>query len=277
MRKSLYIGVLAVVLGGAQGHAAGYDDFAAGVSALNRGDTDMAIARLSAALADGDLNAALVPEAYYDRARAYLGKRNCAAAVADLDSAIKLKPAYPAVFIARGAAHWCLNDLNAAIADYSSAIALRPDANLYAGRGRLHWEKAEFADAAADYGQSVKLKPKIVYYVLWLELSRLRAGTLDASAAQSDIEPLDLDGWPKPVFELFLGKASPESVMQSAAKADATAVTGQTCEANFYTAEWRLAQHDMESAKPLLQAAIDQCPKNFVEYSAARVELGRLK
>lgn len=277
MRKSLYVGSLIVVLGGLSAQAAGYDDFALGVSALNRGDADTAIAQLSAAIADGDLSAGLLPSAYFDRARAYLAKANCAAAAADLGSAIKLKPDYPDAYILRASANRCLNDVDAAIADISSAISLRPNADLYAGRGRLHWEKSEFADAAADYGQSAKLKPKEVYSVLWLEMSRLRAGTLDAAAAQTDIEALDLEGWPKPVFDLFLGKTSPETVMKTAAKANTADIVGQTCEANFYTAEWRLAHHDSESAKPLLQAAIDQCPKTFIEYSGARVEMRRLK
>ncbi len=47
----------------------------------------------------------------------------------------------------------------------------------------------------------------------------------------------------------------------------------QQCEANFYIAEWDIAQGQTDDARPLLKDASGNCPKNFVEYSAGRFDL----
>jgi len=50
----------------------------------------------------------------------------------------------------------------------------------------------------------------------------------------------------------------------------------QNCEAIFYIAEWRLVRGDRAGAKPMLQKAVNDCPKTSVEPLMAQQELGKL-
>jgi tetratricopeptide (TPR) repeat protein len=257
--------------------AAAYDDFARGISANLQGDTALAVTSFSAALAAGDLNPTLLPTAYRGRAIAYLREGECKSASGDLDEYIRLKPGDVQGLELRGDAHACAGELAAADADLSQVIALRPDRAAYWNRGRLRWRLKNFGAAADDFSQVVHLQPENSYAVLWLELSRARGGTLDPKVGARDIDQLDSRDWPAPLIKLFVGEAKQEDMAAAALRGDAKVVANQQCEANFYIAEWWLAQKDATSAKPLLEAAAQNCPKNFVEYDGARFELSVLK
>ena len=91
MRRLWTGGLLWLALSATGASAAGYDDFASGLSAVVNGRSDKAIGFFTRALAAGDLNANLVPVAYLGRAQAHLFKNECDQAVADATSALKLK------------------------------------------------------------------------------------------------------------------------------------------------------------------------------------------
>lgn len=266
-------------LGGAccAASAAAYDDFARGISANLQGDAPLAVTSFSAALAAGDLNPTLIPSAYRGRAIAYLRQNQCKPAIADLDAYIRLKTADVQALELRGDAHACAGDLQAADSDLSLAIAAKPDRAAYWNRGRLRWRMKKFAGAADDFAQVVTIEPQNGYVVLWLELSRARAGTLDPKVGAHDIDQLESRDWPAPLIKLFVGEAKQEDMAAAALRGDSKAVPNQQCEANFYVAEWWLAHQDAASAKPLLEAAAQNCPKNFVEYNEARFELSQFK
>ena len=61
---------LALCLAASGALAAGNDDIARGLSAVNRGDNSQAIVFFSSALASGNLEPGLAQIAYFDRARA---------------------------------------------------------------------------------------------------------------------------------------------------------------------------------------------------------------
>jgi lipoprotein NlpI len=275
VRQLLLALFLAVVCGAAQ--AAGYDDFAHGLSANAQGLNDSAIASFSAAIAAGDLNPALLPMAYRGRAVAYLRKQQCASALPDLDKALQLNPGYADFLWLHADAAACLNKFDAALADYAALVAAKPDTNVYWQRGRLRWRMADFAAAAADFSHVTQLNPKFAYGVLWLELSRARAGALDSAVAAADMDRLNVSDWPQPLLALYAGTSKPEEVAAAAAHGDTAVVPHQQCEADFYLAEWWLARQDAATAKPLLQRAADQCPHDFVEFTAAGIELARLR
>jgi lipoprotein NlpI len=277
MLRRFLVCSLLLLIGMATAVAAGYDDFARGLSANNRGDADQAITSFTVALKAGDLNSKLVPVAYVQRAIAYTRKAECALAVSDLTEAIKLRPDYLEAYGLRGYANECTGDGAAAVADYTQAITIKPNAEFYAVRGQARWSAGDFAGAVDDLAQGVKLVPKATYWVLWQAMAQTRAGTFDANGLADEISALDLDGWPDPVLDLYRGKSKPEDVARAAGVGDAKAVTGQRCEANFYTAEWWLAGHNEMAARPLLLDARANCPHDFVEYFFTNVELKRLK
>ena len=257
--------------------AAAYDDFARGISANQQGDAALAVTSFSAAIAAGDLNPTLLPAAYRGRAIAYLRQKQCKPALPDLDEYLRLIPGDVQGLELRGNVHACLGALVAAESDLSQAVVAQPNRDTYWARGRIRWRMQNFLGATDDFAHVVEHQPENAYAVLWLELSRARGGALDPKVGEHDLDELDNRDWPTPLIRLFVGEAKPEDMAAAAARGDADKISNQQCEANFYLAEWWLAHNDTASAKPLLQAASDKCPKNFIEYDGARFELSMLK
>jgi len=264
-------------LGATGVRAAGYDDFAQGLSAFNRGDNDRAIALFTSALAAGDLNANLVPVAYLDRARAQLIKGDCASAIPDLSAALKARPDNLEALHIRGDAERCAGSPESAIVDYTQAIALKPDASGYWGRGLSRWDIGDFADAATDFASAAARNPKWPYPILWFDMARFRAGAFGPAEVRESIANLNVDDWPGPLFDLFAGNATPDDVFHAAADGDPKIAADKRCEANFYVGEWWLLKKNPDAAKPLLQDAATNCRHDFVEYFAAATELKRIK
>ncbi len=255
--------------------AAGYDDFARGIAANQHDDSIAAVTAFTAAIAAGDLSPRLLPQAHRNRGLAYLRLRRCDLALADLDTALTLKPGDYDTLGIRANAHACARDFAAAFADYATMIEKSPTADAYAARGRLRWRTGDFAGAADDYAQAVRLHPKDGYAVLWLEIARIGAGTFDAKLAAKDADDVDTRQWPGRAVALYAGDATPEEVDRAAARADALPAPAQACEADFYVGEWLLAAKDVAGARARLQRTADQCPRDLAP--AARIELERLK
>jgi len=255
--------------------AAAYDEFMRGMEANHANDADLAITEFTSALNAGDLAAAYVPDAYFGRASAYLQKQRCAAALADLDEALKARPKFLPAYYARANANACLDKGDAVRADLDKVIEIAPTTGAYRSRGSYYWNHAQFAQAADDFAQSLKLPPKSGFNLLWFAISASRAGTLDLADFGRKVSDLDLDDWPAPLLDFFRGKVTADDVYRKAARGDGEVPANQKCEADFYIGEWRLIAKD-PSAKSLIQQAEQECPRNFVEYSAAHEELKRV-
>jgi lipoprotein NlpI len=258
-------------------HAAAYDDFARGVAAYERGEFALAIPALTAAIGAGDLAPNLKPTAYLDRARAYLGSGQCAHAMADLSDALSAGANAFDVDESRGFAAVCLRDYETADADYSAAIAIQPKAHIFFERGLSRWVAGNFADAASDFAKVATARPQDQYAMLWLALTRARSNAIDPAVMARDASALDLDAWPGPIVDFFLGHVTHDRLIAAAAQgADSRVIADQQCEANFYVAEWLLVHGSGAAAKPLLQTAAGTCPHDFIEWRGATVELARL-
>jgi lipoprotein NlpI len=137
-----------------------------------------------------------------------------------------------------------------------------------------------FSQAAENYRQAVKLAPKRSllgsYLVLWYAMSAERAGALDRTVLEDAASNFSSGDWPAPVLDFYRGKVTVDTVYREAENRDAQTAVNQKCESDFYVGEWRLAHKDASAAKTLLQQAQNACPKNFLEYSMAKVELERL-
>jgi len=277
-RSAITCLVSAAILAIATGtFAAAYDDFARGISANLQGDTALAVTSFSAAIAAGDLNATLLPAAYRGRAVAYLRQGKCKDAIGDLNAFLRLKPGDLQGLYLRSSTQACVGEYSAAESDLTEVIAARPEPGAYSNRGIVRWRMNHFSGAADDFGHVVGLQPGNAYAVLWLELSRARGSALDLKVGEHDLRQLDSNDWPAPLIKMFLGDAKPDDMTAAATHGDSGKIAGQQCEADFYVAEWWLARNDATAAKPLLESASQNCPKNFVEYSNARFELSVLK
>jgi lipoprotein NlpI len=192
--------------------------------------------------------------------------------MADSDEAIRLDPKFAAAFNARGNLYRATGDLQRAMADYDEAIRLDGKTPIeFVNRGTAHQEQGDLKRAITDYGEAVRLKPTDVYPALWLYLARARSGDPAASAElESNAKQFKASEWPYPLVEFYLGRSSLEATLAAPTKSD------DRCAAQFYIGEWQLLQADRSAAITSLNAAIDICPKTFVEYRAAQAELKRL-
>jgi lipoprotein NlpI len=260
---------IAVLLLCGPAFASSYDDFSRGIDANNHGDAEAAIGYFSRSIVGGDLAPSYLPSAHLGRARAYLRDRRCNFAYADLTDAIRLRPDFVDAYSLRAEANQCLERDDAALADANAAIRLRPAAGYYFTRSRLLWNRGNFSDARADADRAAAGDPRNAYFVLWTAVTALRTGGLEparfnALAASSG------GGWPRPLIELFAGRASPQDAWRAAINSD------QKCEANFYIGQWQLARGDRFSARALFQTAAAQCPRDYIAFDAAQRELRRL-
>ena len=256
---------IAVTLFIAPALASTYDDYSRGIDANNRGDADAAIQFFTRSIDGGDLAPSYLPSAHFGRARALLHNQRCAVAYADLTDAIRLRPDFVDAYSLRAEVNHCLQRDDAALADATAAIRLRPAAGYYFTRARLLWNAGSFREALADLDLAVARDPGNGYFLLWHAMTAQRTGDQDSIARQS----AGLSGWPKPLLDLYAGRASPDDALHASRNAY------ESCEADFYIGEWRLARGDAAGARGLLQAAASECPRDFIASDGASHELKR--
>ncbi len=271
-----------------------------GNARADRQDLDQAIADYGEALARNPRHAT----AYYDRGSAWRLKGDYDKAIADYDRAIALDPRYEDAFVNRGVAYARKGDADRAISelttalmldgsdvvayrnrgdayvdkgdlalareDYDEAIRRAPgDADALRGRGYLHFYAGEFAAAADDLARVLASEPDDTYVTLWRHMAAARAAMPNGGRVELGT-PSGNTEWPAPVLELMRGSRTDEATLTAAR------TPAQQCEAQFYVGEWRFLHGDRPGAVAAWQAAVDRCPKSFIEYKGARAELRRL-
>jgi Flp pilus assembly protein TadD len=131
------------------------DAFSLGKTHLEKGDYDLAIREFTEAVRQ-DPN---YPEAFANRAFAYLCKADYDRAIRDYGQAIRLKPSAD-LFANRGLAYFNKGDYDHAIRDYDQAIGLSgSDAELFNDRGAAYSGKGDYDRAIQDYDQAIRLNP----------------------------------------------------------------------------------------------------------------------
>ncbi len=267
----------------------------------DRQDLDQAIADYGEALGRNPTHAAI----WYDRGSAWRLKGDYDKAIADYDRAIALDPRYEDAFVNRGVAYAAKGDADRAISEFTTALMLdgsdvaawrnRADAyvdkgdlalaredydeairrapadvDAYRGRGYLHFYAGDFAAAAADLARVLAAEPDDSYAMLWRHLAATRAGIAGDGGTLERRLSAGPGGWPAPVLELMVGSRTADATLAAAT------TSAQQCEAQFYVGEWKLARGDKAGAAAAWQAAMERCPKSFIEYKGARAELRRL-
>jgi len=278
---------------------------------MMRGDANFCKENIEQAIADYDQAIGIDPKdgtAYVSRAAAHLHKDDFESAFADYSRALELNPSDVRAYLGRGSAHRAMGDIDRAIGDFDQAIRIIPTYKTsYFRRGNAYAAKGDFGHAIADYGEGIRLDPKDARAYRTRGLVNLRAGSLSESLADLDrsqgLDPKDaytslwreivarrsnlpsvlaektaelvMTKWPAPVVRMFLGEMAPEGVLAAADDADPRVQKGQVCEANFFTGELAL-QRSTEEATRLFGLVVAGCPKNFIEWSAAKAELKAL-
>jgi lipoprotein NlpI len=235
----------------------------------NRGDLDHALADLNQSIGLDPTYAM----AYYSRGDLYKSKSDFDRALADMNDSIRLDPNYAPAYSARGHLSYIKGNSPAALEDFTKSIKFDAgDALAYFNRGIAYYVVGgRTADAVADFKKAAELNPKDAYAALWRDLAERRnngKGQLAEAAKQ-----LDMTVWPAPVIRQYLGELSAEQTVAAAADNDPRTRLAQTCEANFYGGELALVKKNKKEAQRQLKLAADNCPRSFVESTAAIAEL----
>jgi lipoprotein NlpI len=240
-----------------------------------KGETDRAIDDYTQALSLNSLDA----DSYVARGEAWVIKGDSDRAIADLNEAIRLNPQYAMAYTNRAKAWRVKYEYDRAIADDSEAIRLNPqDASSRFARGVAEFLIGRLDAAAEDFATAGRIDDEYrTYAAIWVYMTGEREGNRDraASQLQAAYPGIDKKAWPAPVVELLLGRSSPDAVFWATTAPDARARAEQRCEANFHVGMYQLSRDARTEGLARLQNARNQCPKTFVEYSAAASEFVR--
>jgi lipoprotein NlpI len=211
--------------------------------------------------------------ALFARGNWYKRKGDFDHALADLNESIRLDPNYAMAYFARGSVSYITGNNPGALEDFTKSIRLDPDnAAAYFNRGVAYFViGGRNADAEADFRKASELNPRDAYTALWLDLAE-RRNNVPSHLAQA-ARQLDMTAWPIPVIHQFLGEMNQAQTFAAAYDVDPKTRLGQTCEANFYGGEFALLNKNKPEALRLLRLAASDCPRGFVESTAAVAEL----
>jgi len=245
--------------------------------------------------------------------RAVLRARNndASGALADLDAVIQIEPSNAVALNLRSGVRATLKNYEGALADAGAAIAngMRTP-QMYLTRARLRRAQGDYARAIEEYDEVLKLDPRHqgalqsrghhLFYAsrfeaaendfatllairpsgfdsIWLSLSRSRRGLDGNAALEQGVAKLKDGEWPAPILQYLLGRLDTEALIAATANVDENKRKSQQCEARFYMAARLIAVGRNSAARPLLEKARDECPRNYVEYDAALAELTKLQ
>ncbi len=216
-------------------------------------------------------------EAFRERGHAYEDKVDYKHAIQDYTEAIRLRPGDINVLYARAFAYERKGDYEPGIADFTEIIRRFPQAaDAYRNRGQARLYSGHLPEALQDLSRAVELDSSGHYNVIWLYIARAKGATAAVAVEEltKNAPKLDLTRWPGPVIQLFLGKTTPEAVLQAASNRDSKKNREQRCEANFYIAEHQAVRGQRKAALRGFRFASENCDKDYFFYvPAARAEL----
>ena len=284
MRRTLLFTALLMAAMMTAAHAGGPDLAKQGLAAQQQGDWPSAIDFYSQALADGDLNKKGEAQVLGLRANAYGATGFLDKAMADFAAAMDAVPGQPAPYVGRSIVYRQMGDYAHAIEDAGTAIDHSPGYALaYTNRGLANFYAGNFAAAAEDFTHSQKDDPTEPDFVLWLHLSRARAGQDDAAEFTANAIRINTSVWSGPAVSFFLGRVSEQDLPILAGSTNLVIEMQQTCDAYFYLGEAALLAGDRNDARYNFEAALKGCETyktNYAwfshAYGAALTELKRM-
>jgi lipoprotein NlpI len=235
----------------------------------NKGDLDHALADLNESIRL-DPNYAMP---WFFRGDLYKTRGDFDHALADLSESIRLDPNYAPAYFVQGSVHYIMGYNVLALDDFTKSIQLDPNnAAAYFNRGVAYFViGGRSADAEADFRKASELSPTDAYAALWFVLAE-RRNKVPSRLAET-AKQLDMTSWPAPVVRQFLGELNSAQTLAAANDNDPKTRVGRTCEANFYSGEFALLKNNKQEALRLLRLAASDCPRSFLESTAAIAEL----
>lgn len=238
--------------------------------AWREGGAKAALPDLDAALAAEPAN----PVALSMRADARASLGEYEGALADSEAAIANGMRTSRVHVMRAGVRRSQGDLPKAIEEYGEALKLDPrSVGALRSRGRYLYHSARYEDAELDFASLLALRAS-PFDSMWLSLARMRRGLDAAPALEQGLSRLgDAAQWPAPVMRHLLGRLDRPGLMAAAADPDPVKRKERECEARYYSAARLRIAGDEAQARPLLEQSADQCPRTFIEYDSALLDL----
>lgn len=305
-RQALKLFLTCILAGAAVAQSPSAESFKRGTDYLRKGDHAHAIEAYSEAIRL-DPGSGI---AFYGRGYAYYVSHDDDRAIQDFNEAIRLEPTYADAFRDRGRAYEDKNDYDHAIRDYTEALRLKPterfllydrafdyerkgdytaaiaDLNelvrrfpqsndAFRDRGLAYLYSGHLREAQQDISRAVELNPLVYYNVIWLYIAGAKNGVAGAEdQLAKNAAALNPAKWPGPVVQLFLGKSTPEAVLEAASDKDSEKSSNQKCEAQFYIAEYQAFHGQHEAARKNFHLAAEICNRNYFLYvKSAQEEL----
>ena len=252
-------------------------DVEAGNKARHDGAFKKAVSLYTQAIKSGHVEGAALTGVYLKRGDTYRDQGLYDQATSDFSTALKLDPGSAEAFNGRALVFAKLGQYDRAIADYSSALKLKPDlAFAYTNMGRTYYYKGEFSKAAERFESRLKIKPPHVFPMLWLYLARARSGQDPKAELAGYMKSAKKGHWIYEAAQLYLGKATPEQVLEAARKGERGELREREAEAYFYIGQYFLVNGDKKAATDYFRKVVGTGITRFYEFTGAEVELKRL-
>ena len=173
--------------------------------------------------------------------------------------------------------HYSAGRFDEAVAAADKAIVARPDTwQLRYARGLSLFNLGRFAEAAKDFEALCPLKPDLPYCPLWLYAARERSGQDGEPGLRDSLAKLPNDDWPKSIYRYHLGELNEPRLMRDARDPKPQRQLEKECEAFYYVAQQLFIDGRDKRAISLLEKTVATNITNFIEYTGAQAELGRL-
>lgn len=206
--------------------------------------------------------------------------RQFARAIEDYSAAITISPEFGPVYLQRGMCHFRLGNLKQSLADFDKQLELRPqDKPLHWQRGITLYYLGKYKQGREQFEIHKTVNPDDVENAAWHFLCHAReAGVEKARAELMEIQVANDDRVPMAhVYALLAGKATPQEVLDAAAKGEGKALNRQLSYAHLYLALYYEALGKDAQVREHLELAVEKHPVDDYMGDVARVHLKRLR
>lgn len=247
-----------------------------------RGELHVRQGEIAAASADFNRAIGLKPDyasALWLRGQLYEGEGEYASAVADYSRVIELTPKRLEAWSSRAWMRFYMRDFDAAIADGAKALEITPqDGSALRVTGFAQFARGDYAASAKTLGKATGADsgPESAYAMFVRHYAVLRTGGADEQLATS-WEKWNDAPWLQALAKFITGQLSEDGLEAAAqvAKNDGE-LAGQACEMHFYVGLARVHAGDKSTARLRFQSALATNQKGFVEDALSSAELKRL-
>jgi tetratricopeptide (TPR) repeat protein len=215
------------------------------------------------------------PDLVFARSGLYFNKHDFDKALEDANKAHELSPRWAAPYERMGQSDLAKGNFSDTVIAYKLAIDRAPnDAIDYMAKGMGSWGLGRFDDAADAFEDSLNKDNLQPYAFLWLLLTETKLGAKVSPEIAARFASADLAAWPGPIESLYLGKSTPDPLLE--AKGLDQNGEDKACTTKFFVGEWYLMQGNAAKARDVLASEQTACASNPMYGQLAATEAARV-